>query len=176
MALWNSSWTQILFTIALISAVQSEFEALNRARQWHCHALCTISKWLDSDGISYGQTRFRDLITSSDQRNIYSPIYASTCVYTSLRINLWLRHWQVTTKVTYDTIRTYDSRRLSYKRRQTTDRRSHVQMAELVYSQRNATMQHQIYTWDFIFCNVICFVIYLFNGHIGLSVFLYSSK
>ena len=60
----NSSLTQISCNLIRPShpfQLSNHFVILLRARQYHCRALCKISKRLDKWQISYGQTRFHEI-------------------------------------------------------------------------------------------------------------------
>ena len=57
----NSFWISSLWNLAcprLISQLPIRFEISHRARQWYCHALCKISKWLGNRNWCNGPTRF----------------------------------------------------------------------------------------------------------------------
>ena len=60
----NSSQTQISRNLVHPQHfiwLPNRFENLHRAWQWHCHALCKISKWFDKQMISYGQMWFHKI-------------------------------------------------------------------------------------------------------------------
>ena len=45
----------------LISHLFGHFEILHRARQWHCRALCKISKWFNNWNAYYGRIGFHEI-------------------------------------------------------------------------------------------------------------------
>ena len=79
----NSSEAQISHNLACPYhpfQLSSRFEMLHRARQWHCRALCEISKRFDDWKLSNRQIRFREIWVQVSQITsltiVYSTVYS----------------------------------------------------------------------------------------------------